>query len=126
MRVDTAAGTHRGTTRIDQTLGHFDGVGEPRQGWVQLGCVTASDPTGLRPDPRWTAAPDDSDQRWEHHGVVLGVDSGQRLEVAGHRPLAHARRRLGPGVDDVEAGVADQGGEEGADVGVAGIGHGQW
>ena len=46
------------------------------------------------------------DQRWEHDRVVSGIDTGEQLEVVGHRSGPGTGRRLGPGVDDVEAGVA--------------------
>ena len=44
----------------------------------------------------------------------------------GHRSGADAGGRLGPGVDDLEAPHRDQPREDGADVGVAGVGHQQW
>ena len=58
-------------------------------------------------------------------GVFPGVDPRERLQVARDRARADAGGRLGPGVDHLEPGVAHEPREERADVGMAGVGHGQ-
>ncbi len=66
---------------------------------------------------------DHRDQRREDDGVVAGSHLGQRFEVVGHWPRPRPGRRLGPSVDDVEPGIADQRRKERAHIGMAGIGH---
>ncbi len=70
-------------------------------------------------------APDHGDKGRKHDGIVAGGDPGQIGEVVRDRPGAHARRRLGPGVDDVEAGMEHERRQECPDVGMEGVGHGQ-
>ena len=70
-------------------------------------------------------APDDSDEGGEHDRVVARVDPGERGQVGGDGPGSHARRRLGPGVDDREAGLEGERGQQRPHVGVAGVGHRQ-
>jgi hypothetical protein len=51
------------------------------------------------------------------------VHPREALEVVGEGSLADAGRRLGPGVDDFEAGVAHEARQERADVGVGRVRH---
>src|SRR5437016_3088044 len=59
----------------------------------------------------------DRHQGREDDGVVARVDAGQLGQVVAHGPRSRAGLRLGPGVDDVEPGIAGQGRELGAHVG---------
>src|ERR1039457_1908766 len=76
--------------------------------------------------PGWSAATHHRDQGRQDDRGVPGVDPGERLQVRAHGARSHPGRCLGPRVDQFEAGVAGQRGEDGADVGVARVGHVHW
>src|SRR5580698_6064685 len=78
------------------------------------GVVTCSDPNGSAKCPisgreyASDAATDHRHQRREYDRIIAGVDTGERLEVAGHGTGPDAGRRLRPGVNDLEPGVAHE------------------
>ncbi len=107
--------------RVERTLGDAEGRRRrrPDRGAESGGLPQGRDGTGgygqVRP------AGHDGHQGGQHDRVVARVDLGERGQVVRHRPRPDPGRRLGPGVDQLEAGVANQRRQQRADVGMPGV-----
>ncbi len=91
-----------------------------------MGVVTGCDPNGSLRGALFAVAQPLRPMTVTSGGRTTGSSPGStpvsEPEVARHGTGSDPGRRLGPGVDHLEPGVADEGGEQCTDVGVAGVG----